>query len=92
MARYSLILRDSDFVLLVAQAQESKLSFGKYVNIVLHKVACEGVKPEDRSCFFCGNPPDVQVRNHAGDLHYLCVHHSSLKKFFITSKPLEVKE
>jgi hypothetical protein len=91
MARYSLILKDSDFVILVQKAQKLGLSFGKLVNIILHEstLQTDDLNLQPKACFICGKKPAIQVRDFFGTPLDLCTFHSGLKKYFVNWKEVD---
>ena len=58
MARYNLIMKDQTYMLLLKQAASQGYTMGKYINIVLNKVAAEGIieKTSETVCADCGKP------------------------------------
>ena len=80
MAKYSLILKDSTFVKLLKDAGDKGLTFGRYVNDCLNKLAEDPKEKGACGCFVCGEKPKIEVHGFNAEPIFLCAQHQLYKK------------
>ena len=84
MARYSLIIRDTTYVILIKEAVRHGKSLGKYLNEILdaeaQRVGEAGQLPLNPVCIVCGQPAVLAGFGEGQQKLYVCARHESLIK------------
>jgi len=77
MARYSLIIRDTTYIVLVQEAVKRGLSLGKLLNQILDKAAEEtkGGLVQSATCIVCGQPATKVGFGSGQQKLYVCTAH-----------------